>query len=74
MPLFAYICNGCGAHSELLARADEKVACPKCGSKKMERQLSRFATLSSQSPEPACSGCAMANEGCPSRKGSACMS
>ena len=73
MPLFAYICKACGARNELLVRADEQqTACPSCGSTRMERQMSRFAPMSSQAPEPACSGCAMASDGrCPSQAG--CM-
>jgi len=72
MPLFAYICNKCGAQAELLVRADANVKCPQCGSSKMERQMSRFAPMSSQGPEPACSVCATADQGrCPSQ--SACM-
>ncbi len=74
MPLFAYICKQCGVQSELLARAGEKVACPACGSKKMEQQMSHFATLSSRAPEPACTGCAMAEGGqCPSNQQARCM-
>lgn len=73
MPLFAYICKDCGTPSELLVRADEPVACTKCGSKRMERQPSRFAPMSGTTlPEPACSGCSMAEAGrCPSQSG--CM-
>ncbi len=72
MPLFAYICTKCGVQTELLVRSDAKVNCPQCGSSKMERQLSRFAAISGQTPEPACSGCAMADQGqCPSQGG--CM-
>lgn len=73
MPLFAYVCKRCGAEVELLAKRDDKVACPTCGSTHMEKQLSRFSPLSSQTiSEPACSSCAMASNGrCPSQSG--CM-
>lgn len=48
MPLFLYACKDCGTSSEVLVRSDEdKPACPECGSEKMEKQLSRFATVSS---------------------------
>lgn len=64
MPLFAYICNACEARTELLVRGNEEVVCPACGSSEMERQLSHFAPVSGAGAEPACSGCAMASEGC----------
>ncbi len=75
MPLFAFVCKQCGAQSELLVRADEQATCPSCGAGKMERQMSRFATLSGSSmPEPACGGCAMARDGsCPSAEQAGCM-
>ena len=73
MPLFGYKCRACGLQTELLVRADEKVLCPECGSSKMERQMSRFAPVMGQGAEPACSGCALANEGCcTSRQQAAC--
>ena len=75
MPLFGYICRGCGAQSEMLVRADEKVLCPECGSSKVERQMGRFAPVMGKSAEPACSSCAMANEGCcASHQHGGCMS
>ncbi len=44
MPLYEYRCADCGAKfDELVASADEKVACPKCQSSKAEKLLSVFA-------------------------------
>jgi len=46
MPIFEYICSKCGAEFEELVPAghkDMKVACPECGSKSTEKQLSCFA-------------------------------
>jgi putative FmdB family regulatory protein len=43
MPLYSYKCADCGTESELLMRADEKAACPTCGSEKMERLPSWLA-------------------------------
>jgi putative FmdB family regulatory protein len=45
MPLFEYACRACGERFEaLVRRADaDRSACPKCGSKKTERQLSTFS-------------------------------
>jgi putative FmdB family regulatory protein len=48
MPLFLYACKQCGASSEVLIRSDkEQPVCPECGSKEMEKQLSRFAPVAS---------------------------
>ena len=40
MPLYDYACSGCQAEFELLVRNGESLACPQCGSDKLERQLS----------------------------------
>ncbi len=40
MPLFEYVCEKCDGQFELLIRGDEKPACPKCGSRSVQRQLS----------------------------------
>ena len=40
MPLYEYACGGCGEQFELLVRSGEEPACPDCGSKKLEKQLS----------------------------------
>jgi len=47
MPLYEYRCAECGATFERLRRmqeADQGVACPKCESGRVERQLSTFAS------------------------------
>lgn len=51
MPLYEYRCEKCGGDCELLVRNDNDIECPKCGSKKLERQLSVVAspTISSHS-------------------------
>ena len=72
MPLFGYICQSCGKQIELLVRADEKVACPACGSVKMERQMSHFAPVSSDMAAPPCSGCALGNDSCCASGQNAC--
>ena len=74
MPLFGYVCRDCGAQSELLVRTDEKARCPKCASLKMERQMSHCAPVVAQSADPACSSCALGNDGCcASRQSGGCM-
>ena len=46
MPIFEFTCKKCKENFEVLFRSrDEKVPieCPKCGSRKAERQMSAFA-------------------------------
>ncbi len=43
MPIFEYHCNGCGLDFEQLVRADDRVACPECGSTRVRKQLSVVA-------------------------------
>jgi len=52
MPLFDFHCHHCGCTCELLVKsARQKVACPECGSTKMQRLLSTFAVrAASRSP------------------------
>lgn len=40
MPIYDYQCEKCGARFEALVGAGETPACPDCGSKKLERELS----------------------------------
>ncbi len=56
MPLFEYACRACGHPFEVLLRSPSAApgACPACGSRRVERQLSVFAaagnTLSDRVP------------------------
>ncbi len=45
MPIYEYTCKSCNQKFEKLVRtmAEQAAACPSCGSKKTERQLSVFA-------------------------------
>ena len=44
MALYDYKCKECGEVAEYLVfSSDDKVECKKCGSKKMEKQMSGFA-------------------------------
>ena len=45
MPIFEYQCKKCGQVTEVLedANAKGKRACPKCGSKQIEKLFSSFA-------------------------------
>jgi putative FmdB family regulatory protein len=40
MPLFHYTCNECDHDFELLVNRGDKIDCPKCRSKKLEKQTS----------------------------------
>ena len=47
MPLYDYACYDCGNSFEMLRRMnddDREVRCPECGSERIERILSTFAT------------------------------
>jgi putative FmdB family regulatory protein len=47
MPLYEYHCRKCGKIFEMLRRikdADSDLECPNCHTRKVERQLSRFAS------------------------------
>lgn len=46
MPIYEFACGECDARFEELVSAfgEPKIACPECGSKKVERRFSQFAT------------------------------
>jgi putative FmdB family regulatory protein len=47
MPMYEYVCLECDSHFDLLRQmnqTDHDVLCPQCSSKRIERQLSVFAT------------------------------
>lgn len=46
MPIFEFKCGECGAGFELIALAGHETAtvCPRCGSEKLEKLFSTFAT------------------------------
>jgi putative FmdB family regulatory protein len=70
MPLFAYVCGKCGAQMEMLVRGGEKPACPECGARALEKQLSHIQPLrGGRAPEAA--GCGMTN--CCQMQGGGCM-
>lgn len=46
MPIYEYACEDCGTKFEKLIRRESDVAelaCPSCGEKRLEQQLSTFA-------------------------------
>ena len=60
MPLYEFHCGECGADSEILVRSTrwKGAQCPKCGSTKLTKQLSSFASTvtGGAAAEPVCSG------------------
>jgi putative FmdB family regulatory protein len=62
MPIFEYVCRGCGNEFEALVRSDTIAECPSCHSTELKKMLSVFATAPSDTqaaPEPAgpCASC-----------------
>ena len=63
MPIFEYICGECKQPSEILVQGSQKPACPSCGSRSLEKQLSVFAvkggngTSAALGPVGACGTC-----------------
>lgn len=71
MPIYEYRCGKCDHRFEQLVRSmndDSGVACPECGSKRTEKQLSVFAARDGQpktsSAPMGCGGCAQTGS-CP---------
>ena len=61
MPIFEYTCRGCDQQFEtIVLSARDKISCPKCHSKKVDKQLSIFsapaATADSKPNGEACTG------------------
>ncbi len=62
MPIFEYHCNQCENDFEkLVFNVSEKIICPKCKSKKVQRVMSTFAFSSGgkfkSTATSSCSGC-----------------
>lgn len=47
MPIYEYLCRGCGRKFETLIQGSAKPECPGCGGRKLEKQLSVFAVSAS---------------------------
>lgn len=43
MPIFEYVCRNCHHRFESIIFGSQHAACPKCESKKLDQQVSRFA-------------------------------
>ncbi len=63
MPIFEYHCAKCDRDFEALVFGDQKVTCPKCNGKKVEKLLSAFSYKSggeyssSKGSAAACTSC-----------------
>lgn len=71
MPMYEFACKECGTDFERLMKSTkDKPACPKCKSKKVERQLSAFGMKIdnnfSSSRGSACTSCSPAPGTCSS--------
>lgn len=64
MPLFTFVCKDCETSSEVLVHNGKAAACPSCGSKKMAKQLSHFAAVSSSAGADMPAACDMGNMCC----------
>lgn len=64
MPLYEYLCSGCQKGFETYVRAwGDTVACPRCGSAQVEKQLSTFAMTGTEGA-PSGGGCGCGRGGC----------
>ena len=63
MPIYEYQCTKCESEFEYLIEGDAKASCPKCESKKVERQLSVISSPQANSGSQAC-GPLMPGGGC----------
>jgi putative FmdB family regulatory protein len=55
MPIFEYVCKECEHQFEAIVLGAQTPKCPKCESRKLEQQLSRFAVGGEKSPAAASS-------------------
>lgn len=69
MPIYEYICEGCGAKFEALRPLNdtgESLACPECGGSRLEKVFSTFAASSSGSGHenacPTASSCSVGSQ------------
>jgi putative FmdB family regulatory protein len=45
MPIYEYVCKDCERGFEVIVRGSERPACPSCGGRRLDKQLSVFATI-----------------------------
>jgi putative FmdB family regulatory protein len=66
MPIFEYLCRGCGHRFEKIVRGGDAPDCPECRGRELEKQLSVFAVsvggragarAAREAAPPACGTC-----------------
>lgn len=59
MPIYEFHCEKCGQDSEVLVRSSnwKGAKCPKCGSSKLEKKFSTFASSTGGAAAPAPGNC-----------------
>ena len=58
MPIYEFACDSCGHEFEQLVRGGNSAQCPKCESRELQRKLSAFASVGSDSRAAEASPCA----------------
>ena len=51
MPIFEYICQECDHKFEAIVLGQQKPRCPKCESKRLQQQISKFAVATDSSAQ-----------------------
>lgn len=65
MPIYEYICEDCSEKFELLKLSSEEIAvCPKCGGKRLSREISTVSAASSSKSPSAEYGSCTPGESC----------
>lgn len=48
MPIFEYVCRDCQHEFEILVSGETRPRCPECESRKLDKQISRFAPVNAE--------------------------
>ena len=57
MPIYEYVCGGCGHAFEALVYGAERARCPACAGEELEKQFSTFAAPAERGAELAPGAC-----------------
>ena len=72
MPIYEYVCEKCGAQSEILVKSiGEEVTCPKCGGRELKKLLSTFSARGGEGENRhsgSCCSCCPSGPSCPSAR------
>jgi putative FmdB family regulatory protein len=64
MPIFEYLCKGCGKRFEVIVLGSKAAECPQCSGSDLEQQLSKFAAHSHSSTSGGAMPCGAPTGGC----------